>query len=104
MLDLEGTQLVVLSACNTGVGDTAANDSVYGLRRAFLLAGARQQMVSLWPIQEGPANDFLRAFYERMQTMKVTPSEALRAVQREWARQGSRQHPNYWASFVLSGR
>jgi CHAT domain-containing protein/tetratricopeptide (TPR) repeat protein len=103
-LDLDGTELVVLSACNTGVGDAAANDSVYGLRRAFLLAGARQQMVSLWPIQEGPANDFVMAFYERMQTMKVTPSEALRAVQREWARQGSRQHPNYWASFVLSGR
>lgn len=102
-MDLDGTDLVVLSACDTGVGDASSHDGVYGLRRAFVLAGAGATLSSLWHVKEGDADAFIIAFYQRVKDLG-SPAAALRDLQTRWAREGSRTHPNYWAAFVLYGR
>src|SRR6185295_8891362 len=62
-LDLWGTQLVTLSACDTGVGEVSNGEGVYGLRRAFLLAGAETLVMSLWPISDYVARDAIVDYY-----------------------------------------
>jgi CHAT domain-containing protein len=102
-LHLDGTELVVLSACDTGVGDIVNGDGIYGLRRAFVLAGARQQIISLWKVDDAATRELMTEFYQRFVQGASAP-DSLRAVQLRWARDGERRHPFYWASFVLSGR
>jgi tetratricopeptide (TPR) repeat protein/CHAT domain-containing protein len=81
-MDLRGTWLVTLAACDTGIGDIIAGEGVMGLRRAFALNGAQNVMLTLWPIRESYARDFVRKFYARALEMKE-PTAALASVQRE---------------------
>jgi CHAT domain-containing protein/Tfp pilus assembly protein PilF len=102
-LDLSGTKLVVLSACNTGVGDVRNGEGVQGLRRALVLAGSESQVMSLWPVADVAAKDLMIPYYKALQEGEGR-SEGLRQVQlRMLHGRKDRQHPFYWAAFIQSG-
>ncbi|HKX30653.1 MAG TPA: CHAT domain-containing protein, partial [Blastocatellia bacterium] len=101
-LDLWGTELVVLSACDTGVGEVKNGDGVYGLRRALVLAGSETQIMSLWPVSDQATRDLMVSYYRGL-TQGQGRGEALRLVQLEMLKDLKRQHPFYWASFIQSG-
>jgi CHAT domain-containing protein/Flp pilus assembly protein TadD len=101
-LDLWGTQLVVLSACDTGVGKVSNGDGVYGLRRAMALAGARCQIMSLWKVDDYATRDLMTSFYQEV-LRGVPVADALRTAQKTVANQPERDHPYYWASFIATG-
>ncbi len=101
-LDLDGTELVVLSACETGLGEVQAGDGVYGLRRAFVLAGARTEITSLWKVADAETKDLMVHYYEELQGGGGR-SASLRDVQRAMLAKPETSHPYYWASFVVSG-
>jgi CHAT domain-containing protein/Tfp pilus assembly protein PilF len=101
-LDLFGTKLVVLSACETGIGEVHNGDSVYGLRRALVLAGSESQVMSLWKVSDEGTQELMAAYYTRLQRAEGR-TEALRQVQLEMIRGEKRKHPFYWASFIQSG-
>jgi CHAT domain-containing protein/tetratricopeptide (TPR) repeat protein len=100
-LRLQGTQLVVLSACETALGDVSFADGVIGLQRSLTLAGARSQILTLWPVNDAKTKDLMVAFYRNLFEKKMTKSEALRQAQLEMVHQGV--DPYYWAPFVLYG-
>ena len=102
-LDLTGTQLVVLSACETGVGIVTNGGGVYGLRRAFEIAGAASQLMSLWRIDDYGTSQLMQIYYENLIGKNQGRSEALRNAQLELIDTGTYKHPYYWASFVLIG-
>jgi len=99
-IDLEGTALVVLSACETGVGEVANGDGVYGLRRAFVVAGAATQVVSLWRVPDTETAELIVSYYHRLAEGEGR-SEALRNAQLEM--RGKRAHPYFWAGFITLG-
>ena len=101
-LDLHGTQLVVLSACDTGVGDIGNSEGVYGLRRALVIAGSESQVLSLWPVSDMATRDLMVDFYKRLKAGE-TRSEALRQARLAVMEMPERAHPFYWAAFILSG-
>jgi CHAT domain-containing protein len=101
-LDLYGTRLVVLSACDTGVGEVRNGEGVYGLRRALVLAGAETQVMSLWPVSDQGTRDLMIEYYKAVQAGEGR-SAALRNVQLRMIASRDRLHPYYWASFMLSG-
>jgi MYXO-CTERM domain-containing protein len=110
-LNLYGTQLVVLSACDTGIGELAlkdekrligVRDGVYGLRRALMLAGAETQVVSLWKVNDVATQELMAAYYRALLQGRGR-AEALRQVQLAMLRSKERAHPYYWASFAIVG-
>jgi CHAT domain-containing protein len=101
-LDLRGTRLVVLSACETGVGDTAPGDGVHGLRRAFVLAGAETVVMSLWQVDDEATRALMSGFYRHLHD-GLGRTEALRRVQLETLNSDRYRHPYYWASFLPAG-
>ena len=102
-LDLWGTRMVVLSACETGLGDARNGEGVYGLRRALVLAGSESQVMSLWQVSDTATTDLMIDYYRRLRAGEGR-AEALRNVQRGFLQGGSRRsHPYYWASFIQSG-
>ncbi len=101
-LDLWGTKLVVLSACDTGVGEIKNGDGVYGLRRAFVLAGSETQVMSLWSVSDQGTKELMVAYYKRLLRGEGR-GEALRQVQLQMLKNPARRHPYYWASFIQSG-
>ena len=101
-LDLWGTRLVVLSACETGLGDVRNGDGVYGLRRALVLAGAESQVMSLWQVNDIATRDLMAEYYRRLKSGEGR-AEALRQVQLGMIRSGKRSHPFFWASFIPIG-
>jgi CHAT domain-containing protein/Tfp pilus assembly protein PilF len=102
-LSLWGTKLVVLSACDTGVGQIKNGDGVYGLRRALVLAGSESQVMSLWSVSDLATRALMVDFYQALQRGEGR-SEALRQAQLNLLRDPKRSHPAYWASFIQSGR
>jgi len=100
--DLRGTQLVVLSACETGVGEVRNGDGVYGLRRSLVIAGSRSQVMSLWQVDDEATRDLMTAYYKRLRRGDGR-SEALRTVQRKMLKKKATAHPFYWAAFIPSG-
>ena len=101
-LDLRGTELVVLSACETGLGEVLQAEGVVGLRRAVMMAGARAQVVSLWKVDDDATRDLMVAYYDLL-VKGFGRAEALNHVQRKIAKSGDRSHPFYWASFIPIG-
>ena len=101
-LNIVGTQLVVLSACDTGKGDISVGEGIYGLRRAFVLAGSESQMISLWKVDDNTTKDLMVAYYQGLKAGKGR-RDALLEIQRDWLQEGEYQHPYYWGSFIFSG-
>ncbi len=101
-LSLRGTQLVVLSACETGLGDVKVGDGLYGLRRALVIAGSQSQVLSLWKVSDAGTKELMVKYYQGLKAGKGR-HEALRDAQLEMLKNPSYQHPFYWASFVPSG-
>jgi CHAT domain-containing protein/Tfp pilus assembly protein PilF len=99
-LDLWGTQLVVLSACETGVGEARDGEGVFGMRRALVIAGSRAQVISLWEVDDESTRDLMVAYYDRL-LAGAGRSAALRAVQLEMLKDG--RDASAWAAFIPSG-
>ncbi|HET6777165.1 MAG TPA: CHAT domain-containing tetratricopeptide repeat protein [Actinomycetota bacterium] len=100
-LDLLGTEMVVLSACETGLGEVRRGEGVFGLRRAFVLAGAKSLVMSLWKVPDEETRRLMGAFYRGVLVEGLSRSEALGAAQRELAR--DQPDPWYWGAFILQG-
>jgi CHAT domain-containing protein/Tfp pilus assembly protein PilF len=101
-LNLWGTKLVVLSACDTGVGEVRTGEGVYGLRRAFFLAGTESLVMSLWPISDYVTRELMTEYYAGLKK-GLGRGEALRRAQLAMLKRNGRQHPFYWASFIQAG-
>ena len=101
-LDLVGTQLVVLSACDTGRGDPIDGQGVLGLRRAFAMAGVQTLVMTLWRIDDQATPALQAAFYENLRA-GMGRTDALRQAQRATLRRATHAHPYYWAGFEISG-
>lgn len=106
LMDLHGTELVVLSACETGLGDVRAGQGVYGLRHAFLYAGARSLVLSLFEVPDAQTREMMKRFYE---SLEAGPGkldglhQAKLDVLRQRRKQSGAAHPFFWASFILVG-
>jgi CHAT domain-containing protein/Tfp pilus assembly protein PilF len=95
--------LVVLSACNTGLGKVVSGEGLIGMTRAFFYAGAGSVVVSLWQVDDESTSDLMVSFYRHLQEVG-DKSEALRRAKLELI-DGSRFfHPYFWAPFILVGR
>lgn len=99
-MELHGTQLVVLSACETGLGHVTSGEGVFGLRRAFAVAGARSLLLSLWKVPDDDTRELMVVFYRHL-LAGMARVEALRAAQR--VIRARRPQPFYWAAFVCQG-
>ena len=102
-LQLAGTELVVLSACDTGIGEIRTGEGIYGLRRAFQEAGARYVLSTLWSISDSGTQEFMIRFYKRY-LAGTPPQQALRDTQFEFIQSKRWSHPYYWAAFVIMGK
>jgi CHAT domain-containing protein/tetratricopeptide (TPR) repeat protein len=96
-------ELVVLSACQTGLGQEIKGEGLIGLTRGFMYAGAPRVVVSLWNVNDRATADLMTKFYEKMLKQGERPAAALRAAQVEMWRQKQWQSPYYWAAFTLQG-
>jgi len=95
-------ELVVLSACETGLGRTLSGEGVIGLTRAFMSAGARSVAVSLWQVADASTAELMVGFYRHLER-EGDKAESLRRAKLEMIEAGRYAHPYFWASFVLSG-
>ena len=131
-LDLSGVELATLSACETGLGESAGGEGLLGLQRAFQVAGAQSTVASLWQVPDQATRSLMTRFYENLWQKKLPKLEALRQAQVWMLREGIKQPelwrgqgelvdfvapteawsktpdrpglpPRYWAAFVLSG-
>ncbi|HEY1525310.1 MAG TPA: CHAT domain-containing protein [Candidatus Angelobacter sp.] len=101
-LNLWGTKLVTLSACDTGLGEVRNGEGVYGLRRAFFLSGAETLVMSLWPVSDDVTREMMTAYYTGLK-QGLGRGEALHQAELSMLKRKGRQHPFYWASFIQSG-
>jgi CHAT domain-containing protein len=101
-LNLWGTKLVTLSACDTGLGEVKNGDGVYGLRRAFMLAGTKTLVMSLSPVSDYVTRGLMTAYYKGLKQGQGRGA-ALRQVQLGMLKRKDRAHPFYWASFFQAG-
>lgn len=96
--------LVVLSACRTGLGKNVSGEGLLSLTRSFMYAGASRAVVSLWEVQDQATGELMVRFYNRLfSNPKQTPSNALREAQLSMLKDARWHSPYYWASFVLQG-
>ena len=106
-LDLSGVEWAVLSACDTGVGEIRAGEGVFGLRRAFQVAGARTVVMSLWSVDDQATRAWMRALYEGRFQRKLSTADAVHqaslSMLRDRRAKGLSTHPFYWAAFVAAG-
>ena len=96
-LDLRNTKLVVLSACETGLGDIKGSEGVYGLQRAFKMAGVEYIIMSLWQVPDKETSEFMTYFYTQL--LKVKDIRLAFANTQKYMRK--KYDPYYWAAFVL---
>lgn len=101
-IDLGGTKLAVLSACETGLGDLMSGEGVFGLRRALVIAGAETQVVSLWQVDDEATRTMMVEYYTRLKA-GAGRSEAMRATRLKMMQKSETAHPFFWASFLVSG-
>ena len=98
LLDLNTTDLVVLSACQTGLGDDIGTEGVAGLQRSFTIAGAKNILMSLWPVDDYATQYLMTEFYKNY-TISLNADNSFKLAQLEVKRKYPQ--PLYWAAFVL---
>ena len=109
-LDWQGTEMVVVSGCESGKGEIRAGEGVYGLKRAIAVAGARSSLLSLWKVDDAATAAFMENFYKRLKAGEGR-ADALAATQKAFRLGkiqspeigGDWQHAYVWAAFQLSG-
>ena len=106
-LNLGGVEWAVLSACDTGLGEVKAGEGVFGLRRAFQIAGARTVIMSLWSVDDQATRLWMRALYEGRLQKHLSTADAMHqaslSVLKARRARGQSTHPFYWAGFVAAG-
>ncbi len=100
-LKLKGTELVVLSACETGVGDIRTGEGVFGLKRSFILSGAKTVLMSLWKVPSKETTELMSEFYT-LWAGGMTKAEALQEAKKKMMKKTS--NPFYWGAFVMVGK
>jgi len=98
-MNLLGTKLVVMSACQTGLGDVKNGEGVFGLQRAFKLAGVETLIMSLWEVDDNATAKLMSAFYQEWLFSGKSRQEAFKEAQRQV--RAERPLPFYWAAFVM---
>ncbi|MEW5861730.1 MAG: tetratricopeptide repeat protein [Cyanobacteriota bacterium] len=96
-------ELVVLSACQTGLGQEVKGEGLIGLTRGFMYAGAPRVLVSLWSVNDEATSELMSRFYKKMLQENLKPAAALRAAQIEMLQDSKWKAPFYWAAFTLQG-
>jgi len=96
-------ELVVLSACDTGLGQEMNGEGLVGLTRGFMYAGATRVVASLWSVNDAATSELMARFYKEMQQGKMKPAAALRAAQIQVWKQKMWTSPYYWAAFQIQG-
>jgi CHAT domain-containing protein/Tfp pilus assembly protein PilF len=96
-------ELVVLSACETGLGKEISGEGMVGLTRGFMYAGASRVMASLWKIDDRATAELMRHFYQAMVAQGMRPAAALRAAQLQMQRDKRWGSPYFWAAFQIQG-
>ena len=96
-------ELIVLSACETGLGKNVSGEGIVGLTRGLMYAGAARVALSLWQVDDKGTSVLMQEFYKQMLQENKTPSEALRAAQRKLWSNPDWRSPYYWAAFTLQG-
>jgi CHAT domain-containing protein len=106
-LNLDGVEWAVLSACDTGLGTVAAGEGVFGLRRAFQIAGVRTVIMSLWSVEDRATRRWMEALYQARFSRHLDTAAAVRAASltllHERRASGESTNPFYWAGFVAAG-
>jgi CHAT domain-containing protein len=97
-MDLRGCMLATLSACETGLGEIKGSEGVFGLQRAFKMAGVQNLIVILWQVPDKTTTEFMETFYKKWLINKLELREAFRQTQQEMSR---KYKPYQWAAFVL---
>jgi CHAT domain-containing protein/uncharacterized protein HemY len=95
--------LVVLSACRTGLGKDVRGEGLIGLTRGFMYAGASSVVASLWKVDDEATSELMKRFYSNMLQRGMTPASALRAAQNSIRQEPQWSGPYYWAAFTLQG-
>jgi CHAT domain-containing protein len=99
-MNLSNTELVVLSACETGLGDIEGNEGVYGLQRAFKIAGAKYLLMSLWKVNDQSTHELMTDFYQQWLEKGLSIPAAFRTAQSNMQKKYP-DAPYHWAGFVL---
>jgi CHAT domain-containing protein/Tfp pilus assembly protein PilF len=106
-LDLRGTEMVVLSACETGLGEVKTGEGVFGLRRAFTQAGAKSLVMSMWSVPDRETKELMIEFYKNILSKNLNRCQALRQAALKQMNTISRRYghtnPLYWGAFVFMG-
>jgi CHAT domain-containing protein len=103
-LDLRGTSLATLSACDTERGRLVPGEGIQAFSRALLAAGSRSALTTLWRVPDEPTSQFMQHFYFYLLKKHQSKAEALRLTKLEFLHSGTElSHPRYWAAFVLNG-
>jgi CHAT domain-containing protein len=102
-LDLQGTNLVVLSACETAAVTIEGGDDLVGLSRGFIYAGTPSLLATLWKVDDKSTEKLMRDFYINWRTKNLSKADALRQAQLSLKTDKRYNHPYYWAPFVIIG-
>ena len=104
---MRGTDLVVLSACETGLGEVQAGEGVYGLRRAFIQAGAKALVMSMWSVPDQETKELMVRFYQNLQSGRMNRCQALRKAALDQMELTKRRYghanPLFWGCVCIFG-